>query len=111
MAWVERIEWVNLVHISLKGNEEQQQRQAERMSSWFDHLEYDRVAKIAFPEAVRHAKSFFTNVPKKTMRPSLVSFMERTLNYLSAGVVLGVRTSLGAMFCRAVVNCFHVLLC
>ena len=91
--WVERIEWVNLCHITLRGDAEKQVEQAMLMAGQFEHLEFERLERISFPEAVRHTKGFFLNTPKKLFRPSLVQFLEGRLNYLTPGVVLGLRVS------------------
>ncbi len=90
-GWTEKALWIDLVHIALRGDSKQQEVLANSMAEKFSHLEASDLATITYVDALRRCKGFFLNVAHKTMSPQLVNFLDRTLNYLTPGVVLGIR--------------------
>lgn len=88
--WVERISIVEIVHCILRGDEEKKASLASWMAQKFQHLECKGLTHIDYVAALKWAKSSFTNIPRKIMRPSLVVYLARTLDYLMPGVVIGV---------------------
>lgn len=94
MVWVERICFIDLVHQTLQDDLEAQRETAAWMVKRFPHLENRQLHKITYVDAVAVAKGFFANIPRKLMRESLLRYLSRTLNYLSAGVVMGIAPDL-----------------
>ena len=90
-GWTEKALWIDLVHVTLRGDVKQQIALADSMAGKFTHLEAADLANITYADALRRCKGFFLNVPRKTMSPQLLNFLDRNLNYLTPGVVLGIR--------------------
>lgn len=91
-TWAERSFWIDLVHATLQGNACSQLQIASKMVSLFPILDKNELEKISYSDALRHCKNFFLNVPRKSMCPALLRFLELNLNYLTPGVVLGIGT-------------------
>ena len=88
--WAERACWIDLVHAALKGNAELQSDIASNMGTLFHRGDTSSLAVISYTDAVRHCKNEYVNVPRKTMSPELVKYLELNLNYLTPGVILGI---------------------
>ena len=88
--WAERSFWIDLVHATLQGNTPSQLQIVSKMASFFPAVNQSDLEKITYSEALRHCKNFFLNVPRKSMSPSLVRYLELNLNYLTPGVILGI---------------------
>ena len=86
------MDWVDLTHAALRDDRDGQMQLADSMQQKYPHLEQRNLQSMSFIDALKIAKANFHSIPKKSMRPSLVAYMERTLNYLSPGVVVGVGT-------------------
>ena len=89
-TWAERSFWIDLVHATLQGSASAQLQLASKMVSLFPTLNKEQLEKISYSDALRHCKGFFLNVPRKSMCPSLLRFLELNLNYLTPGVILGI---------------------
>lgn len=90
VTWAERISWVELMHCALRDDQDAQKKMATWMCDHFPMLKQSELAFMSFPDVLKRNKDYFNHIPRKLMSPSLVAFLEKMLNYLSAGVVLGV---------------------
>lgn len=90
LVWAEKIEWVDLVHITLRGDYKAQQEQAARMKEVFPHLSAMNLEQIDFQTALKQAKTCFFYLSKQAMNKALQSYLDLKLNYLSPGIVVGV---------------------
>lgn len=90
MVWGERVALVELLHCTVRYDAKGQEEIAEWLCANFPHLEHLNLHSISYLVALKTAKAHFQNIPRKLMRPSLVKFMAKYLDYLSPGVVLGV---------------------
>ena len=88
--WCDRIAWVELVHITLRGDQASQSQHAAWMSQCFENYSQSELASMSYPSALRICKEYFAHLPRKLMKPSLSAYLNRMLNYLTEGVVLGV---------------------
>ena len=82
---------VELVHCTLRKDEESRSETIEWMHRRFPSTMSMNLQSLDYLTALRNAKSVFANIPRKIMRASLTIFLAKFLNYLTPGVVLGVR--------------------
>ena len=90
-SWVERSIWVDLTHATLRADVDAQAELCEWTLQHFPHMDEHRMQNVTYVDALKKSKDAFHCLPRKYMRPSLTSYLQRMLNYLSPGVVLGVR--------------------
>ena len=87
--WVERASWVYLMHFALRGEVKKQQKLAAEMADSFPHLDEAEMTSMGFTDLLRRCKNTYLNVPRKHMSPSLIRFLDRNVNYLTPGVIVG----------------------
>ena len=90
LVWVGKIDWVELVHIILRGDHKAQKEHAARMKEVFPHLSLMNLEQVDFQTALKQAKTCFFYLSKQAMNKALQSFLDLKLNYLSPGIVVGV---------------------
>ena len=88
--WVLRVDYACLTHCALRGDRDGQQKLAAEMKGMFPDIADSNLEAMGYLDCLKIAKSHFANIPRKGMRPSLAGFLDRMLNYLSPGVVIGV---------------------
>lgn len=88
--WTERACYVEMVHCTLRGDTAGHTELSQWMCARFQHLELRKLTEMDYVTALSTAKSSFQHIPRKLLRPALEVFLQRTLNYLSPGVVIGV---------------------
>ena len=90
-VWAERISWVELTHFALRSDSQSQQQLALWMADQFpDTCTGRELGTLQYIELVKTVRSVFCSLPRKTLGHSLDAFMERMVNYLTPGIVLGV---------------------
>ena len=81
---------MNLTHLALRGDMKGQGELAESMRARFTSCSVYNLENMSYVDALKTAKAKLQHIPRKSMTPALSSYLDRYINYLSPGVVIGV---------------------
>lgn len=90
LEWSRRVCCVNLLHMALRGQAQEQRVLAEEMQTDFG-MNSSMYSCISYPDMLQKTRLIFNYIPEHTMNPALRSFLAGRLKDLTPEIVLGLR--------------------
>ncbi|CAK8995234.1 Uncharacterized protein SCF082_LOCUS4261 [Durusdinium trenchii] len=88
--WALKIAHVDLLHITLQENQEEQAQQADFMKKLFPELRHEQLHSITYADLIVKVRGMFLHIPMGKQNAGLQSFISRSLKFLTPKMFAGV---------------------